>query len=99
MVPLPCARPYNWLGERTNAVPLLAADCIRWAVEQGWDPGQQGSAFALTVTVTENELAVLLSEPPQYSIPFLWGMIPKGGSIRDLSRRTEIGSAPVPIGG
>ncbi|WP_197048702.1 hypothetical protein [Streptosporangium roseum] len=91
VVSLPCARPDNWLGERTIAVrPALVAGCVRRALEQGWNPGQPGSAF--TLTVTEDELAVLLGEPPQYLIPFLWGMIPEGGSIRDLPRCTEIWS-------
>ncbi|MGI5486046.1 hypothetical protein [Microtetraspora malaysiensis] len=91
VVSLPCARPDNSLGERTIAVrPALVAGCIRRAVEQGWNPGQPGSAF--TLTVTEDELAVLLGEPPQYLIPFLWGMIPEGGSIKDLPRCTEIWS-------
>ncbi|MET8049008.1 hypothetical protein ABZU75_15555 [Streptosporangium sp. NPDC005286] len=91
VVSLPCARPDNWLGERTIAVrPALVAGCIRRAVEQGWNPGQPGSAF--TLTVTEDELAVLLGGPPQYLIPFLWGMIPEGGGIEDLPRCTEIWS-------
>ncbi|MFF3664319.1 hypothetical protein [Microtetraspora malaysiensis] len=91
IVSLPCARPDNSLGERTIAVrPALVAGCIRRAVEQGWNPGQPGSAFALTVT--EDELAVLLGEPPQYLVPFLWGVIPEGGSIEDLPRCTEIWS-------
>lgn len=68
VVSLPCARPDNWLGERTIAVrPALVAGCIRRAIEQGWNPGQPGSAFILTVT--EDEPAVLLGEPPQYLIP------------------------------
>ncbi|MDP9866571.1 MULTISPECIES: hypothetical protein [Streptosporangium] len=91
VVSLPCARPDNWDGERTIAVrPVLVAGCIRRALEQGWDPGQRGPAFALAVT--ENELAVLLGGPPQYLIPFLWGMIPEGGGIEDLPRCTEIWS-------
>ncbi|MEU4702188.1 hypothetical protein [Nonomuraea dietziae] len=91
VVSLPCARPDNWHGERTIAVrPALVAGCIRRAIEQGWNPGQRGSAF--TLTVTEDELAVLLGEPPQYLIPFLWGMIPEGGGIEDLPRCTEIWS-------
>ncbi|MEU8205955.1 hypothetical protein [Streptosporangium sp. NPDC049046] len=53
-VSLPCARPDNWLGERTIAVrPALVTGCVRRAVAQGWNPGQRGSAFTLTVTVTE----------------------------------------------
>ncbi|WP_214416276.1 hypothetical protein [Sphaerisporangium fuscum] len=91
VVSLPCARPDNQVGERTIAVrPLLVAGCVRRAVEQGWDPGRRGSAFPLTVT--EDELAVLLGGPPQYLIPFLWGMIPEGGGIRDLPRCTQIRS-------
>ncbi len=89
VVSLPCARPDNPLGERTIAVrPALVAGCIRRALEQGWNPGRPGSAF--TLTVTEDELAVLLGEPPRYLIPFLWGMIPEGGGIEDLPRCTEI---------
>ncbi|GGP94106.1 hypothetical protein [Streptosporangium pseudovulgare] len=91
VVSLPCARPDNWRGERTIAVrPALVAGCIRRAIEQGWNPGRPGSAF--TLTVTEDELTVLLGEPPQYMVPFLWGMIPEGGGIRDLPRCTEIWS-------
>ncbi|MBB4936074.1 hypothetical protein FHR32_000379 [Streptosporangium album] len=89
VVSLPCARPDNRLGERTIAVrPALVAGCIRRAIEQGWNPGQPGAAF--TLTVTEDELAVLLGQPPQYLIPFLWGMIPEGGGIEDLPRCTQI---------
>lgn len=61
------ARPDNWLAERTLAIrPALVVGCIRRAVEQGWNSGQPGSGF--TLTVTEDELAVLLGEPPQYRI-------------------------------
>ncbi|MEU1878564.1 hypothetical protein ABZ470_14730 [Streptosporangium sp. NPDC020072] len=91
VVSLPCARPDNWLGERTIAVrPALVAGCVRRAIEQGWNPGRPGSAF--TLTIAEDELAALLGEPPQYLIPFLWGMIPEGGGIEDLPRCTEIRS-------
>lgn len=91
VVSLPCARPDNWLGERTITIrPVLVAGCIRRALEQGWNPGQQGSGF--TLTVTEDELTELLGEPPQYLIPFLWGMIPEGGGIKDLPRATQIWS-------
>ncbi len=91
VVSLPCARPDNWLGKRTIAVrPVLVAECIRRALEQGWNSGQRGTGF--TLTVTENELTELLGEPPQYLIPFLWGMIPEGGGIRDLPRATQIWS-------
>ncbi|MEV7013156.1 hypothetical protein [Streptosporangium sp. NPDC051022] len=91
VVSLPCARPDNPLGERTIAVrPALVAGCVRRALEHGWNPGQPGSAF--TLTVTEDELAVLLGEPPQYLIPFLWGMIPEGGGIKDLPRCAQIWS-------
>jgi hypothetical protein len=90
-VSLPCARPDNWLGERTIAVrPVLVAGCVRRALAQGWNPGQRGTGF--TLTVTEDELTELLGEPPQYLIPFLWGMIPEGGGIRDLPRATQIWS-------
>ncbi|MGW0801813.1 hypothetical protein [Nonomuraea sp. NPDC002799] len=89
VVSLPCARPDNWAGERTIAVrPILVSACIRRAAEQGWNSRQPGPAF--TLTVTENELTVLLGEPPQYLIPFLWGMIPEGGGIEDLPRCTQI---------
>ncbi|GAA3082256.1 hypothetical protein [Streptosporangium carneum] len=91
MVSFPFARPDNPLGERTIAVcPTLVAGCVRRALEAGWTPGQQGSAFPLTVT--EDELTVLLGEPPHYLIPFLWGMIPEGGDIEDLPRCVEIWS-------
>lgn len=91
VVSLPFARPDNWLGERTIAVrPVLVAGCIRRALEQGWNPRQRGSGF--TLTVTEDELAELLGEPPRYLIPFLWGMIPEGGGIEDLPRATQIWS-------
>ncbi|ACZ86585.1 hypothetical protein [Streptosporangium roseum] len=91
VVSLPFARPDNPLGERTTAVrPVLVAGCIRRALDQGWNPGQPGSAF--TLTITEDELTALLGEPPQYLIPFLWGMIPEGGGIEDLPRCTEIWS-------
>jgi hypothetical protein len=90
VVSLPCARPDNWQGERTIAIrPILVSGCIRRAVEQGWVPG---SRARFTLTVTEDELAVLLGEPPQYLIPFLWGMIPEGGGIEDLPRCTQIWS-------
>jgi len=89
VVSLPCARPDNRLGARTIVVrPVLVAGCIRRAVEQGWNSGQPGSAF--TLTDTEDDLAVLQGEPPQYLIPFLWGMIPEGGGIEDLPRCTQI---------
>lgn len=89
VVSLPFARPDNWLGERTIAVrPLLVAGCIRRALEKGWNSGGPG----FTLTVTENELTEFLGEPPQYLIPFLWGMIPEGGDIKDLPRATQIWS-------
>ncbi|WP_206061152.1 hypothetical protein [Nonomuraea basaltis] len=95
VVSLPCARPDNSLGERTIAIrPILVIGCIRRAVEQGWNSGQPGSGS--TLTVTEDELAVLLGEPPQYLIPFLWGMIPEGGGIEDLPRCTQIWSREKP---
>ncbi|MFI6734783.1 hypothetical protein ACIBI9_17795 [Nonomuraea sp. NPDC050451] len=95
VVSLPCARPDNWLGERTIAArPVLVAGCIRRAVEQGWDAGQPGPGF--TLTVTDDELAALLGESPQYLIPFLWGMIPEGGGIKDLPRGAQIWSRDAP---
>lgn len=95
VVSLPCARPDNWSGERTIAVrPVLVGECIRRAVEQGWNAGQPGPGF--TLTVTEDELAVFLGEPPKYLIPFLWGMIPEGGGIKDLPRCTQIWSRDEP---
>ncbi|WP_207757518.1 hypothetical protein [Nonomuraea cypriaca] len=76
VVTLPCARPDNWLGERTIAIhPILVVGCIRRAVKQGWESGQPGSAF--TLTITEDELAELLGEPPQYLIPFSLGHDPR----------------------
>ncbi|MFG1963821.1 hypothetical protein [Nonomuraea sp. NPDC049028] len=91
VVSLPCARPDNWQGERTIAIrPVLVAGCVQRALEQGWNSGQRGTPF--TLTVTEDELPGLLSEPPQYLIPFLWGMIPEGGGIEDLPRCTQIWS-------
>lgn len=66
VVSLPRARPDNWLAERTIAIrPALVVGCIRRAVEQGWNSGQPGSGF--TLTVTEDELPLLLGEPPQES--------------------------------
>ncbi|MDP9849541.1 hypothetical protein [Streptosporangium lutulentum] len=95
VVSLPCARPDNWRGERTIALrPILAGRCIRRAVEQGWNSRKPGSAF--TLTVSEDELVALLGEPPQYLIPFLWGMIPEGSGIRDLPRCTQIWSRDKP---
>ncbi|MED7926262.1 hypothetical protein SMD20_18545 [Nonomuraea sp. LP-02] len=65
MVSLPYARPDNWLGERAIAIrPALVVGCIRRAVEQGWNSGQPGAGFALTVT--KDELAALMGEPPQH---------------------------------
>ncbi|WP_433512465.1 hypothetical protein ACQP2T_53480 [Nonomuraea sp. CA-143628] len=91
VVSLPCARPDNWHGERTIVVrPVLVAGCVERALEQGWNSGQRGSPF--TLTVTEDELPGLLGEPPRYLIPFLWGMIPEGGGIEDLPRCTQIWS-------
>ncbi|WP_063842747.1 hypothetical protein [Sphaerimonospora mesophila] len=91
VVSLPCARPDNWLGERTIAIrPILVNGCIRRAVEHGWDSARPGAAF--TLNVTEDELTVLLGEPPRYLIPFLWGMIPEGGGVEDLPRCTQIWS-------
>jgi hypothetical protein len=67
VVSLPCARPDNWRGERTIAIrPILVSGCIRRAVEQGWSSGNR---TRFTLTVTEDDLAVLLGEPPQYLIP------------------------------
>ncbi|MGV9387449.1 hypothetical protein ACWDRB_67630 [Nonomuraea sp. NPDC003707] len=67
VVSLPCARPDNWLAERTITIrPALVVGCIRRAVEQGWNSGRPGSGFALTIT--EDELALLLGEPPHYLI-------------------------------
>lgn len=58
LVSLPAARPDNWMLEPSMAVrPSLVAECIRRAVERGWDYAQRGSAFALTVAA--NELATL----------------------------------------
>ncbi|MEU4228629.1 hypothetical protein AB0F17_30415 [Nonomuraea sp. NPDC026600] len=95
MVTLSCARPDNWNGERTIVVrPVLVAGCVRRAVEQGWNSSRSGATF--TLTVAEDELAVLLSAPPQYLIPFLWGMIPEGGGIRDLPRGRQIWSRDEP---
>jgi hypothetical protein len=92
VVSLPCARPDNWLGERTITIrPVLVARSIRRAVGQGWRPG---SAF--TLAVTEDELPALLGGPPQYLIPFLWGMIPEGGGIKNLPRCTQIWSRDEP---
>ncbi|RVX47397.1 hypothetical protein EDD27_10330 [Nonomuraea polychroma] len=91
VVSLPCARPDNWGGQRTIVIrPVLVVGCIRRALEQGWNSGQPGPGFALTVT--EDELIALLGEQPQYLIPFLWGMIPEGGGIKDLPRCTQIWS-------
>ncbi|MCG5217288.1 hypothetical protein [Streptosporangium sp. KLBMP 9127] len=95
VVSLPCARPDNWLGARTIAIrPVLVVGCIRRALGQGWNSAQPGSAF--TLSVTEDELTALLGEPPQYLIPFLWGMIPEGGGIEDLPRCTQIWSRDTP---
>lgn len=92
VVSLPCARPDNTAGERTIVLrPALVAACIRQALTQGWNPD---SAFALTLD--EDELTALLGERPQYLIPFLWGMIPEGGTIRDLPRATQIRSRDQP---
>lgn len=74
--------------------PALVAGCIRRAVGQGWDPAQPGSPF--TLTVAEDELPALLGEPPQYLVPFLWGMIPAGGGIEDLPGCTRIWSRDEP---
>ncbi|WP_379498569.1 hypothetical protein [Nonomuraea thailandensis] len=91
VVSLPCARPDNWQGERTIVVrPVLVAGCVRRALDQGWNPGQRGPAF--TLTVAEDELPALLGESPTYLVPFLWGMIPEGGGLRDLPRATQIWS-------
>ncbi len=91
VVSLPCARPDSWLGERTIAIrPILVSGCIRRAIEQGWNARKPGSAFPLAVS--EDELATLLGEPPQYLLPFLWGVIPEGGGIEDLPRCTQIWS-------
>ncbi|WP_237102090.1 hypothetical protein [Nonomuraea sp. MG754425] len=88
VVSLPCARPDNWAGARTITIrPRLVAGCIRRALEQGWSPG---SAF--TLTVDEDDLTTLLGEPPQYLVPFLWGMIPEGGGVEDLPRCVQIRS-------
>lgn len=85
-VSLPCARPDNTTGERTTALrPALVAACIQKALDQGWTPNTD-----LTLTITEDDLTALLGERPQYLIPFLWGMIPEGGTIRDLPRATQI---------
>ena len=54
--------------------PALVAGCIRRALERGWNPGQQGSAF--TLIATEDEPVVLLSEPPQYLDPLPLGHDP-----------------------
>ncbi|MGN9783602.1 hypothetical protein ACTMTF_19365 [Nonomuraea sp. ZG12] len=95
VVSLPCARPDNWLGKRTIAVrPVLVAGCIRQALAQGWRSSRRGPGF--TLTITEDELADLLDGPPEYLIPFLWGMIPEGGDIRDLPRATQIWSRDKP---
>lgn len=94
VVSLPCARPDNWRGQRTIAIrPILVSRCIRRAVEQGWNPENQAR---LTLTIAEDELTALLGEPPQYLIPFLWGMIPEGGGIEDLPRCTQIWSRDKP---
>lgn len=86
VVTLPCARPDNSVGERTIALrPALVAACIRQALRQGWTRDS-----SLTLTITEDELIAHLGEPPQYLIPFLWGMIPEGGTIKDLPRATQI---------
>ncbi|MFG1948683.1 hypothetical protein [Nonomuraea sp. NPDC048826] len=90
VVVLPCARPDNWKGERTIVVrPVLVAGCIRRALDRGWNPGQRGPAF--TLTVAEDDLPVILGESPEYLVPFLWGMIPEGGGIRDLLGRLRSG--------
>lgn len=91
VVTLPCARPDNWRGERTITIrPALVGACVRRAVERGWRAGHPGPAFPFDVA--EDDLATLLGEPPQYLVPFLWGMIPEGGDIRDLPRCTQIRS-------
>ncbi|MFI6918646.1 hypothetical protein ACIBIZ_01735 [Nonomuraea spiralis] len=91
VVSLPCARPDNQWGSRTIAVrPLLVAACVRRALESGWRPSRPGPLF--TLDLTEDELTGLLGGPPAYLIPFLWGMIPEGGTIRDLPRARQIWS-------
>ncbi|MEU8317051.1 hypothetical protein AB0C33_01670 [Nonomuraea sp. NPDC048881] len=91
LVSLPCARPDNWRGARTIAIrPPLVAACVRRALEQGWTPARPGPRF--TLAITEDELTELLDGPPAYLVPFLWGMIPEGGTIRDLPRARQIWS-------
>ncbi|GAA4588144.1 hypothetical protein GCM10023194_39000 [Planotetraspora phitsanulokensis] len=88
-ITLPCARPDNWLGERAIAVrPILVAAAIRRALDEGWTPDLRGRAFSLDIT--EDELPDLLGEPPNYVIPFLWGVIPLGGGMKDLPRARQI---------
>lgn len=58
------------------------------------EPRTPGPTF--TLTIAEDELPALLGGPPRYLIPFLWGMIPEGGSIRDLPRATQIWSRDEP---
>ncbi|GLX03010.1 hypothetical protein [Microtetraspora sp. NBRC 16547] len=88
-VTLPCARPDNWLGERAIAVrPVLVESTIRRALDKGWAPDRRGRPFPLDIT--EDELPDLLGEPPNYVIPFLWGVIPLGGGIEDLPRARQI---------
>lgn len=75
VVSLPCARPDNWVYERTLPVtPALVAACIRRALERGWDPGRPGPA--MTLEVTEDDLTAFLGGPPRYLIPFWWGVAP-----------------------
>ncbi|GAB1820846.1 hypothetical protein [Herbidospora sp. RD11066] len=76
-VTLPCARPDNWLGRQAIAVrPALVASAIRRALAEGWT---RERPFSLDVT--EDELPGLLGGPPDYVVPFLWGVMPVGGAL------------------
>ncbi|WP_212735496.1 hypothetical protein [Herbidospora galbida] len=73
-VTLPCARPDNWLGEKTMTLrPALVASVIRRALGRGWTP--DAGAGAVFLDITEDELPELLGEPPEYVLPFLRGGI------------------------
>jgi hypothetical protein len=53
VVTVDAARPDNWLGIASGVVtPVVVERAIRLALQQGWTPGQCGSAFELTMLLS-----------------------------------------------
>jgi hypothetical protein len=54
LVTLGAARPDNWMMAEASIVsPSIVERAIRLSLQQGWRPGEAGSAFALSMQCAE----------------------------------------------